>query len=111
MSLLLGCLSEPSTTPNDADGELFSVTHPFHPLFGQQFSLLAQRYAWGESRVFFLDPATTHVRSLPTIWTNLAPPDPFVAFASERAILRLSDLQALVRLLHEYEAALQEVLQ
>jgi hypothetical protein len=103
-------LSELSTTPNDADGELlFSITHPFHPLFGQQFSLLAQRYAWSEWRVFFHDPTTGHLRSLPTIWTNLAPPDPFVAFASGRAILRLTDLQALIRLLDDCEAALQEV--
>lgn len=86
-----------------------TITHPFHPLAGQQFSLVAQRLAWGEARVFFHDPATARVRSLPTAWTDLAPPDPFVQLAAGRAILRLRDLQALARLLHEGEDRSREV--
>jgi hypothetical protein len=102
-------LNKPSTTPHNADGELcFTVTHPFHPLSGQQFPLLAQRLAWGEPRVFFQDPATGQIRSLPTVWTNLAPPDPFVVLAGGRAILRFADLQTLGRLLHDKEAPLRE---
>jgi Family of unknown function (DUF5372) len=102
-------LNEPSTTPHETDGELgFTVTHPFHPLSGQLFPLLAQRRAWGEPRVFFLDPATGQSRSLPTAWTNLAPPDPFVVLAAGRAILRLTDLQTLVRVLHDREDTLRE---
>jgi hypothetical protein len=93
------------------DGELvFTVTHPFHPLSGQQFPLLAQRLTWGEARVVFHDPVTGHVRSLPTVWTDLASPDPFVLLAGKRAILRLTDLQALVRLLNDWQDAHQEVL-
>jgi hypothetical protein len=100
-------LNEPTTTPNSLDdGLIFTVTHPFHPLTGQQFPLLAQRFAWGEPRVFFADPATGQVRSLPQAWTNLAAPDPFVQLAAGRAILRLVDLQALVRRLHELVARL-----
>ncbi len=96
----LGRLNELSTTPNYVDGELvFTVTHPFHPLSGRQFTLLAQRHTWGEPRVFFHDPATGLIRSLPIVWTDLAPPDPFVLLAAGRAILRLTDLQALMRLL------------
>ena len=91
------------------DGELcFTVTHPFHPLSGQRFPLLMQRRAWGERRVFFQDPATGQIRSLPTTWTNLTPPDPFVMFAAGRAILRFTDLQTLVRLLHDGEDTLRE---
>ena len=93
----------------DGDG-LFTITHPFHPLSGQQFPLLAQRVAWGEPRVFFHDPVTRSLRSLPTAWTDLAPPDPFVALSAGRAILRLSDLQALVRLVRNAEDTLPEVL-
>ncbi len=93
----------------DGDG-LFTITHPFHPLSGQQFPLLAQRVAWGEPRVFFHDPLTGSLRSLPTAWTDLAPPDPFVALSAGRAILRLIDLQALVRLVHNAEDILREVL-
>jgi hypothetical protein len=43
---------------------------------------------------------TGRLRSLPTAWTNLAPPDPFVVLAAGRAMLRLTDLQALAHLLH-----------
>jgi hypothetical protein len=98
-------LSEPITTPDGVDdASSFTVTHPFHPLAGQQFPLLAQRLAWGEPRVFFLDPASGQVRSLPTAWTSLAPPDPFRVLAVGRAILRLTDVRALARLLHEVAA-------
>jgi hypothetical protein len=103
-------LNESSTIPHDTDGELiFTVTHPFPPLFGQQLPLVAQRCAWGEPRVFFHDPTTGRLRSLPTAWTNLAPPDPLVVLAAERAILRFTDLQTLTRLLHDVEETLREV--
>ena len=83
------------------DGDVvFTVTHPFHPLTGQTFTVIAQRLAWGEPRVFFQDPVTGHLRSLPTTWTSLAPPDPFVVLAAGRAMLRLTDLQTLAHLLH-----------
>jgi Family of unknown function (DUF5372) len=47
--------------------------YPFHPLSGQTFPLLPQSFAWGEERVFFPDPQTHEIRSLPLTWTNLAP--------------------------------------
>jgi hypothetical protein len=103
-------LNESSTTPDDTDSDLiFTVTHPFHPLSGQEFPLIAQRLAWGEPRVFFHDPATGRLRSLPTAWTNLASPDPFVVLATGRAILRFTDLQMLIRLLHDMDETLREV--
>lgn len=103
-------MGEPSTTPSRIDDDVvFTVTHPFHPLSGQQFPLLAQRFTWSEWRAFFCDPQTGHVRSLPTAWTDLAPPDPFVQQSAGRAILRLSDLQALQRLLADLQAAWKEV--
>jgi Family of unknown function (DUF5372) len=103
-------LNESPTTPDDTDRDLiFTVAHPFHPLSGQQFPLIAQRLAWGEPRVFFHDPATGRLRSLPAAWTNLAPPDPFVVLAAGRAILRFTDLQTLRRLLHDVDETLQEV--
>jgi hypothetical protein len=58
--------------------------------------------------VFFHEPATGQLRSLPPAWTNLAPPDPFVVLAAGRAILRLTELQTLVHLLHDTEATLRE---
>ena len=82
------------------------MTHPFHPLCGQHFPLLCERWTWGEPRVFFQD-ATGRVRSLPTAWTDLAAPDPFVVTAAGRAWFRLEDLQALVTLLRDLDEPLQ----
>ena len=58
--------------------------------------------------MFFRDPQTNQVRSLPTAWTDLASPDPFVQQAAGRAILRLADLHALQRLLADLQAAREE---
>ena len=33
----------------------FRVTHPFHPLFQQEFELVSYRQNWGENRVWFQD--------------------------------------------------------
>lgn len=83
---------------------MFTVTHPFHPLVGQRFPLLMHRVSWGEPRVFFADPVTAQVRALPTAWTDLALPDPFRVLAGDRALLRLTDLQALQALLQTLRA-------
>jgi hypothetical protein len=81
------------------------VIHPFHPLAGQAFGAVMQRTAYGEPRVYFLDPATAQLRSLPLAWTDLAPPDPFRLVAADRAILRLTDLRALATLVQGLRAA------
>ncbi len=91
------------------DGEqCFTITHPFHPLCGQTFHLLSQCFAWGEERVFFADPQTQQVRSLPLAWTNLALPDPFVVVAAGKAVLRFSDVQQLTQFLKEKQPHRQE---
>jgi hypothetical protein len=46
------------------------------------------------------------VRSLPLAWTSLAPSDPFVELGQGRALLRLTDLQALSSRLRELGAEL-----
>jgi Family of unknown function (DUF5372) len=91
------------------DGEhSFTITHPFHPLYGQTLPLLAQRFAWGEERVFFPDQETQQLRSLPLAWTNLAAPDPFLIVAHGEAVLRLRDLQQLAQFLKQNPAHSQE---
>jgi Family of unknown function (DUF5372) len=70
--------------------------------------LLSQRFAWGEERVFFLDPLTQQVRSLPLAWTNLALPDPFVIVAQGKAVLRWSDLHQLAQFLGSKQTHSQE---
>jgi Family of unknown function (DUF5372) len=102
-------LNELSTTPGNTNGEHdFTITHPFHPLCGQTFPLLSQRFAWGEERVFFLDQETHEVRSLPLAWTNLALPDPFLVVAGGKAVLRFSDLQQFAKFLREKQTHDQE---
>jgi hypothetical protein len=102
-------LNELSTTPDNPNGEQsFTITHPFHPLCGQTFPLLSQRFAWGEERVFFADPQTHQVRSLPQAWTSLAPPDPFLVVAAGKTVLRFSDLQQLAQLLRQKQTHGQE---
>jgi hypothetical protein len=70
--------------------------------------LLAQRFAWGEERVFFADPQTQQVRSLPLAWTSLALPDPFLVVADGQTVLRLKDLQQLAQFLQQKQTHHQE---
>jgi hypothetical protein len=102
-------LNDLSTTPDHTNGEhSFTITHPFHPLRGQTFPLLAQRFAWGEERVFFADPQTNEVRSLPLTWTSLALPDPFLVRAGGKSVLRFEDVQHLVQMLRTLQAQQRE---
>ena len=104
-----GHLNELSTTPDTTNGEhRFTITHPFHPLYGHTFPLLSQRFAWGEERVFFPDQETHEVRSLPLAWTNLALPDPFLVVAAGKTVLRFSDLEQLAQLLRQKQTHGQE---
>ena len=88
--------------------QVFTIIHPFHPLCGQQLPLIARHNNWGEPRVQYLDPHTGFLRSIPLVWTDLAPLDPFIELAAGRAILRLSELQELARLLVTLAASPQD---
>ncbi|MEK7703390.1 MAG: DUF5372 family protein [Myxococcota bacterium] len=74
------------------------ITHPFHPLCGQEIDAVSHRAQWGEERVFYLSPQG-HRASLPARWTNLAPEDPYVAVGAGRARFRVPDLIELAVLL------------
>jgi hypothetical protein len=80
------------------------VAHPFHPLYGQEFELIAYSQTWGEARVFSHD-TDGRLRSMPACWTSVAPPDPFVTVAAGRSLFRAEDLLALVRLLRRLEGS------
>ncbi len=58
--------------------------------------------------MFFADPQTHQVRSLPLAWTSLALPDPFLIVAAGQAVLRFSDLQQLMQFLKEKQTHGQE---
>jgi hypothetical protein len=79
------------------------VTHPFHPLLGQEFDVVGYAHSWGEHRVFFREPGEVRVRSLPAGWTDVEGLDPFVVLAAGRTCFRVDDLIALVRLVDEFD--------
>ena len=66
------------------------------------FELVAVRQTWGEYRVFYYDDAGA-LTALPTTWTDVADPDPFVAIAAGRAYCRMTDLLRLVTFIGEGE--------
>ena len=83
------------------------MTHPFHPLYGQQFEILTCRHNWGEYRVTFYQ-TPEHVRALPAAWTSLAPPDRSRVLAAGRAAFRVTDLLELSHLIQRIEAGRKE---
>jgi hypothetical protein len=55
------------------------ITHPFHPLHGQQFDLLTYRRSWGNVASVDLQDKHGRVLAIPLAWTDACDPDPFVA--------------------------------
>src|SRR6201987_6490493 len=78
--------------------QTFQVTHVFHPLHGRELAFVDQYLAWGEDRVCFRDD-TGKLRYLPTDWTSLASPDPFVQASAGRSHFRVEDLLQLTTLI------------
>jgi hypothetical protein len=75
------------------------VTHPFHPLSGQEFEFVKRRRNWRQDRVYIHDRAGDLV-SLPAEWTDVVAADAFVVVAAGRSpfhvagLLELSELVA-----------------
>jgi hypothetical protein len=96
--------SDQSNAPSAGpQGTSITVTHPFHPLHGREFSLLSRTKNWGEDRVYFYDDAG-RLKSLPASWTSLRPVDAFVALSGGRALFRPEDLLRLADLLSDRES-------
>ena len=74
------------------------MTHPFHPLAGQDFEFVKRRKNWQLDRVYYFDSAG-ELSTLPAQWTDVVAPDPFVVIAAGRAPFRTEDLLALTELL------------
>jgi hypothetical protein len=89
------------TAPNGCSiNEVFRVTHPFHPLFGQEFNILFSRCCSGEDYIFFQSKENRDNR-IPTRWTSLKPPNSYVLIASGRSLFCPSDLLDLVQLIRD----------
>ncbi len=80
----------------------FRVTHPFHPLFGREFTLVHYRQCWGEDRVFYLDEGE-ELRSIPARWTSAVADDPLVVISAGRSMYRVADLLELAKLTREVQ--------
>jgi hypothetical protein len=74
------------------------VTHPFHPLFGREFEVWYFRHNWGDERVNYYDDSESEA-SIPTGFTDLRPPDPFVVISAGRSLFRIADLLELGKLI------------
>jgi len=78
--------------------QVFTVTHPFHPLRGQSFEALVIRNNWGGDRVSYLD-TTGRLRTLLIEWTDIHAPDPVITVGAGRAFFRADLLRQLRRLI------------
>jgi hypothetical protein len=73
------------------------VTHPFHPLSGQQLVCVGERCnRYGTRLLLRVDE--NHVCSVPRQWTDVVAPDPEVVLGEGRAVLRVVDLLELADL-------------
>jgi Family of unknown function (DUF5372) len=76
------------------------ITHPFHPLSGQQLACVGERYnRYGRRLLLQVDEAS--VCSIPPQWTDLVAPDPEIVIGAQRALFRVADLLELVRLIEQ----------
>ncbi len=79
---------------------LVRVTHPFHPLSGQELACVGERYnRYGRRLLLRLDEVA--VCSVPPQWTDLVTPDPEIVLGEGRALFRVADLLELVRLVNQ----------
>jgi hypothetical protein len=81
-----------------------TVTHPFHPLRGQEFELLEYRRSWGRECIECRDGEGRFLR-LQISWTDAAGEiDPFVAISAGRSYFRVEDLLRLAALIEGLRA-------
>jgi hypothetical protein len=76
------------------------VTHPFHPLAGEEFEFVKRRRNWRQDRVYFYDCGGELV-SLPAEWTDVVAEDPFVVVAAGRSPFHVDGLLKLSAMLEQ----------
>ena len=59
---------------------------------------MVRKNNWAEDRVFFFAD-DGQLTSLPSAWTDVDPPDPFLALSAGRSAFRVEDLLALAALI------------
>lgn len=83
------------------------MTHPYHPLYRQEFELVSYRQNWGEDRVWFQDE-DGRLHSLPMSWTDAGAVDPFVVVAAGRSQFRVTDLIELAKQIEAWHSGQME---
>jgi hypothetical protein len=79
---------------------LVRVTHPFHPLYGQELACVGERYnRYGRRLLLRVDEVA--VCSVPPQWTDLAAPDPEIVLGKGCALFRVADALELARLVDQ----------
>ena len=79
----------------------FRITHPFHPLRGQELVTVDERWSWGKRWLYCSDDSG-RLFCVPAQWTDAGDQDPFVLVSAGRACGRVEDLLRLVDLLHPW---------
>jgi len=76
------------------------VTHPFHPLAGDEFDFVYRRRNWDGDWVYFYDRAGA-LCWVPSDWTDVVAPHPAVALAGARSAFLVEDLLTLAALIRD----------
>ena len=79
------------------------MTHPFHPLSGEDFEFVEHRLNWGEDRVYLRD-GNGELFCLPAAWTDAVALDPFTVIAAGRCPFSTDDLLAVADLVDRFRA-------
>jgi len=74
------------------------VTHPFHPLYNQEFEVVNYRKGWAREVVDCRGEGDRLI-TLPLAWTDAAEVDPFVVLSAGRSYFRVEDLVLLAEML------------
>ena len=82
----------------------FLITHPFHPLRGVGYELVARKLTWGEDRLFYYDP-NGRLKSLLANVTDVVCADAFDCISAGRSAFRVDDLLELCSLLARLKQA------
>jgi hypothetical protein len=76
---------------DDSSGEIFRVTHPFHPCRGCEFSLESVACQRGGEQISLSDPDGYPIW-IPIRFTDASPPDPYIEIGQGRSFFRVQDL-------------------
>jgi hypothetical protein len=96
-------LSKQSNAPYGADSQrTFTVIHPFHPLYGQTFSLVTFRQNWAVDKVYYHDDQE-RLKSLPSSYTDILPADPFIVLSDKGSLFHPQHMLALWRIIESLQ--------